>query len=124
MFGILNRVKMCLVLFELGPDQKLEETQDSSLKCLGQPAQISLDSAVLAVRPLSQIRGECSRWEPSSHLHFISGHRCRVLCFVQFRHVASKLNCFLFSCCVDYALMYDMLRMRRILIATCSGCFV
>ena len=42
---------MCLVLLELGPDQKLEETQDSSLKCLGQPAQISLDSAVLAVRP-------------------------------------------------------------------------
>ena len=42
---------MCLVLFELGPDQKLEETQDSSLKCLGQPAQISLDSAALAVRP-------------------------------------------------------------------------
>ena len=42
---------MCLVLFEFGPDQKLEETQDSSLKYLGQPAQISLDSAVLAVRP-------------------------------------------------------------------------
>ena len=51
-FGILNCVKMCLVLFELGPDQKLEETQDSSLKCLGQPAQISLDSAVLAVSPV------------------------------------------------------------------------
>ena len=49
--GILNRVKMRLVLFEFGPDQKLEVTQDSSLKCLGQPAQISLDSAVLAVRP-------------------------------------------------------------------------
>ena len=29
----------------------LEVTQDSSLKCLGQPAQILLDSAVLAVRP-------------------------------------------------------------------------
>ena len=42
---------MCLVLFEFGPDQKLEVTQDSSLKCLGQPAQILLDSAVLAVRP-------------------------------------------------------------------------
>ena len=43
---------MCLVLFELGPNQKLEETQASSLKCLGQPAHISLDSAVLAaVRP-------------------------------------------------------------------------
>ena len=42
---------MRLVLFEFGPDQKLEVTQDSSLKCLGQPAQISLDSAVLAVRP-------------------------------------------------------------------------
>ena len=42
---------MCLVLFELGPDQKLEETQDSSFKCLEQPAQISLESAVLAVRP-------------------------------------------------------------------------
>ena len=42
---------MCLVLFVLGPDQKLEETQDSSLKCLGQPAQISMDGAVLAVRP-------------------------------------------------------------------------
>ena len=42
---------MCLVLFELGPDQKLEETQVSSLKCLGQPAQILLDSAVRAVRP-------------------------------------------------------------------------
>ena len=42
---------MCLVLFEFGPDQKLEVTQDSSLKCLGQPAQISLDSTVLAVRP-------------------------------------------------------------------------
>ena len=42
---------MCLVLFELGPNQKLEETQDSSLKCLRQPAQILLDSAVLAVRP-------------------------------------------------------------------------
>ena len=51
MFGILNTVKMCLVLFELGPDQKLEETQDSSLKCPGEPAKISLDSAVLAVRP-------------------------------------------------------------------------
>ena len=51
-FGILNCVKMCLVLFELGPDQtKLEETQDSSLKRLGQSAQISLDSAVLVVRP-------------------------------------------------------------------------
>ena len=43
---------MRLVLFEFGPDQKLEVTQDSSLKCLGQPAQISLDSAVLAVRPV------------------------------------------------------------------------
>ena len=42
---------MCLVLFELGPDQKLEETQDSSLKRLGQSAQISLDSAVLVIRP-------------------------------------------------------------------------
>ena len=42
---------MYLVLFEFGPDQKLEETQDSSLKCLGQPAQISLDSALLTVRP-------------------------------------------------------------------------
>ena len=42
---------MLLVLFEFGPDQKLEVTQDSSSKCLGQPAQISLDSAVLAVRP-------------------------------------------------------------------------
>ena len=44
---------MCLVLFELGPEQKLEETQDSSLKCLRQPAQpqILLDSAVLVVRP-------------------------------------------------------------------------
>ena len=49
--GILNRVKMRLVLFEFAPDQKLDVTQDSSLKCLGQPAQISLDSAVLAVRP-------------------------------------------------------------------------
>ena len=39
---------MRLVLFEFGPDQKLEVTQDVSLKCL---AQISLDSAVLAVRP-------------------------------------------------------------------------
>ena len=39
---------MRLVLFEFGPDQKLEVTQDISLKCL---AQISLDSAVLAVRP-------------------------------------------------------------------------
>ena len=42
---------MRLVLFEFGPDQKLEVTQDSRLKCLGQPAQTSLDSAVLAVRP-------------------------------------------------------------------------
>ncbi len=42
---------MCLVLFELGPNQKLEETQTSSLKCLGQPAQILLDSAVRVVRP-------------------------------------------------------------------------
>ena len=42
---------MCLVLSELGPDQKLEETQTSSLKCLRQPAQILLDSAVLVVRP-------------------------------------------------------------------------
>ena len=42
---------MRLVFFEFGPDQKLKVTQDSSLKCLGQPAQISLDSAVLAVRP-------------------------------------------------------------------------
>ena len=42
---------MCLVLFESGPDQKLEEIEDSSLKCLGQPAQILLDSAVLAVCP-------------------------------------------------------------------------
>ena len=49
--GILNRVIVCLVLFELGPDQKLEETQDSSLKCLGHAAQILLDSAVRAVRP-------------------------------------------------------------------------
>ena len=49
--GILNRVIMCLVLFELGPDQKLEETQASSLKCLAQPAQNLLDSAVFAVRP-------------------------------------------------------------------------
>ena len=49
--GILNRVIMCLVLFELGPNQKLEETQNSSLNCLGQPAQILLDSAVRAVRP-------------------------------------------------------------------------
>ena len=42
---------MCLVLFELGPNQKLEETQASSLKCLGQPAQILLDTAVRAVHP-------------------------------------------------------------------------
>ena len=42
---------MCLVLFELGPNQKLEEIQNSSFKCLGQRAQILLDSAVLAVRP-------------------------------------------------------------------------
>ena len=42
---------MCLALLELGPNQKLEETQASSLKCLGQPAQILLDNAVLAVRP-------------------------------------------------------------------------
>ena len=42
---------MRLVLFEFGPDQKLEVTEDSSLKCFGQPAQILLDSAVLAVRP-------------------------------------------------------------------------
>ena len=49
--GILNRVKMLLVLFEFGPDQKLEETQASSLKCLGQPAQILLDSAVRVVCP-------------------------------------------------------------------------
>ena len=42
---------MCLVLFELGPNQKLEETQACSLKCLRQSAQILLDSAVLAVRP-------------------------------------------------------------------------
>ena len=50
--GILNRVIMCLVLFELGPNQKLEETQwASSLKCLGQPAQILLDSDVRVVRP-------------------------------------------------------------------------
>ena len=42
---------MRLVLFEFRPDQKLEVTQDSSLKCLRQPAQISLDSAVLVVRP-------------------------------------------------------------------------
>ena len=47
-----NRIITCLVLFELGPDQKLEKTQDSSLKCrLGQPAPILLDSAVLVVRP-------------------------------------------------------------------------
>ena len=38
--------------FLVGPDQKLEKTQDSSLKCrLGQPAPILLDSAVLVVRP-------------------------------------------------------------------------
>ena len=37
---------MCLVFFELGPKQKLAETQASSLKCLRQPAQILLDSAV------------------------------------------------------------------------------
>ena len=48
---------MCLVLFEFEPDQKLEVTQDSSLKCLGQLAQISLDSAVLAVRPASAVGG-------------------------------------------------------------------
>ena len=42
---------MCLVLFELGPNQKLEETQASSLKCLGQPVLILLDSAVCVVRP-------------------------------------------------------------------------
>ena len=58
---------MCLVLFELGPDQKLEETQDSSLKCLRQPAQISLDSAVLAdidkrrVQPVSRFGLAVSR---------------------------------------------------------------
>ena len=40
---------MCLVLFELGPNEKLEETQASSLKCLRQPAQILLDSAVRVV---------------------------------------------------------------------------
>ena len=42
---------MCLVLFELGPNQKLEETQASSLKCPGRPAQILLDSAVRVVCP-------------------------------------------------------------------------
>ena len=42
---------MCLVLFELGPNRKFEETQASSLKYLRQPAQILLDSAVRAVRP-------------------------------------------------------------------------
>ena len=42
------------------------------------------------------------------------------------RLVASKLNCHLFSCCVVYALMYDTMHVliRKILIATCSGCFV
>ena len=42
---------MCLVIFELGPNQKLEETQAGSLKCLGQPAQILLDNAVRVVHP-------------------------------------------------------------------------
>ena len=44
-------LSVCLVLFELGPNQKLEETQASSLKCLRQPAQILLDSAVRVVLP-------------------------------------------------------------------------
>ena len=39
------------MLFELGPNQKLEATQASSLKCLRQPAQILLDSAVRVVHP-------------------------------------------------------------------------
>ena len=42
---------MCLVLFAIGPNQKLEETQARNLKCLGQPAQILLDGAVCVVRP-------------------------------------------------------------------------
>ena len=43
---------MCVVLFEVGPSQKLEATQARSLKCLGQPAQILLDSAVCVVYPV------------------------------------------------------------------------
>ena len=39
------------MLFELWANQKLEETQASSLKCLRQPAQILLDSAVRVVHP-------------------------------------------------------------------------
>ena len=59
---------MCLVLFALGPKQKLEETQARSLKCLGQPAQISLDSAVCVVRPADiYIRGECSHLDLVFH---------------------------------------------------------
>ena len=39
---ILSQV-VALLCSKFGPDQKLEVTQDSSLKCLGQPAQVLLD---------------------------------------------------------------------------------
>ena len=82
---------MRLVLFEFGPDQKLEVTQDSSLKCLGQPAQISLDSAVLAVRPAIIDK---RRVQPVIAIFQLAFHQC--LCSVVFwpqlqgtRHVAT-----------------------------------
>ena len=81
------------------------------MKCLGQPAQISLDSAVLTVRSAS-----------------IDNRRVQpvVAIFQLVFHFASKLNCHLFNCCVDYALMYDTMYalISTIITATCSGCFV
>ena len=45
---------------------------------------------------------------------------------VQVRHVASKLNCHLFNCCVDCASMYDAMYglVSMTIVATCSGYFV
>ena len=78
---------MCLVLFEFGPDQKLEVTQDSSLKCLGQPAQISLDSAVLAVRPAITVK---RRMQPVGANFPLAFHQRASMQSVVFRPSSSR----------------------------------
>ena len=69
--------------------------------------------------------------QPVGAIFQLALHQC--LCSVVFRpqvqgncHVASKLNCHLFNCCVDYALMFDTVYalISTITTAICSGCFV
>ena len=71
---------------------------------LSPPLSPSLISKLTSVDVKQHGQGQAG----GSHLPISVSSACieAVLCFDQVRHVASKLNCHLFNCCVDYALMY------------------